>query len=211
MHRTFALYLIAACGATSLTEQPGPRGLRADQHLAIASREDARAGELATWPDTRPAPVNGATPMLATQSWFGTWDTVAEHQRLARSHRSEAGALEAEYEQACGTTPAEVAAASPLARYALGGTPVDGGIVVLLSPEAGPPERLLAAMQCHRAWMMLGRSDMADCPLDLPGIKVSARGDANAIELAITVTDPALVPELRRRAARDLETGTGVH
>jgi hypothetical protein len=55
--------------------------------------------------------------------------------------------------------------------------------------------------------MMLGRSDMDDCPLDLPGLRVSARGDANGIELTLTVDDPNLVPELRRRAARDLEAG----
>jgi hypothetical protein len=32
-----------------------------------------------------------------------------------------------------------------------------------------------------------------------------ARGDAEGIELTMTVDDPALVPELRRRAAHDLE------
>jgi hypothetical protein len=212
MHRMIALWVaVAGCGASTLTEKPGPRGLRADQHLAIASREDTRAGELATWPDTRPGPVGGSTGMLATQTWFGTWDTVAEHQRMGRHHRSQAAELEAAYEEACGTTSAELAARSPLERFGVGGNPVEGGMVVLLSPEAGPPDQLLAAMRCHRAWMMLGRSNMADCPLDLPGIKVSARGDATGIELTITVADPALVPELRRRAAHDLEGGHAVH
>jgi hypothetical protein len=53
--------------------------------------------------------------------------------------------------------------------------------------------------------MMLDRTDMGDCPLDLPGIRVPARSDANGIELTITIRDPSLVPELRRRAAHDLE------
>ncbi len=94
---------------------------------------------------------------------------------------------------------------SPLQRYGVGGSEIAGGTMVLLSADAGPPDRLLAAMRCHRAWMMLGSSDMADCPLDLPGIRVAARGDVTGIELDITVADPLLVPELRRRAAHDLE------
>ena len=76
---------------------------------------------------------------------------------------------------------------------------------MLLSPDAGSPDALLSAMRCHRAWMMLGRADMDDCPLDLPGLRVSAHGDAEGIELTMTIDDPALVPELRRRAAHDLE------
>jgi hypothetical protein len=34
---------------------------------------------------------------------------------------------------------------------------------------------------------------------------VSARGDASGIELTMTVSDPSLVDELRRRAAHELE------
>ena len=46
---------------------------------------------------------------------------------------------------------------------------------------------------------------MDDCPLDLPGIHVAARGDAAGIELTITIDNEALVPELRRRAAHEVE------
>ena len=137
--------------------------------------------------------------------WFGMWDTTAEHQHIAQLHRSAADQLEAEYEQACGETPAAIASVSPIERYGVGTSPVPGGTVVLLSLDAGSPDALLAAMRCHRAWMMLGRTDMDDCPLDLPGLRVSARGDAEGIELTMTIADPALVPELRRRAAHDLE------
>ena len=33
------------------------------------------------------------------------------------------------------------------------------------------------------------------------------RGDSTGITLSVTVHDPSLVPELQKRAARDLETG----
>jgi len=206
MYRSILLCLVAACAAPIANEKPGPRGLRADQHLSIASREADRAEELTRWPDTRPG-VDGATvdPQRAAGTWFGTWDTAGEHRRRAQVHRSAAAQLEADYEQACGEIASEAASVSPLQRYAVGGSPTTNGTLVLLSAEAGAPDHLLAAMRCHRAWMMLGRTDMDDCPLDLPGLHVSARGDASGIELTMTVDDPSLVDELRRRAAHHLE------
>lgn len=208
MSRTVVLCVLAACGASHLEEKPGPRGLRADQHLAIASREDDRAAALTQWPESRgarPESANPADQLVTGGVWFGSWDTVSEHHKQAQYHREAAAQLEAEYEQACGDASGESVSVSPLERYGIGGSPVPGGTLVLLSPEAGPPDKLLSAMRCHRAWMMLGRTDMDDCPLDLPGIRVDARGDANGIELTITVADPQLVGELRRRAAHDLE------
>jgi len=207
MYRLASLCLVlTACATTSVNEKAGPRGLRADQHLSAASREEERAGQLARWPDTRPG-ADGTTidQQRAAGTWFGTWDTAAEHRRLAQIHRSAAAALHAEYEQACDDTAPEIASISPLQRYGISGTPTSDGVLVLLSTGAGPPDRLLAAMRCHRAWMMLDRTDMDDCPLDLPGIQVSAHGDADGIELTISVSDRALVPELQRRAAHDLE------
>jgi hypothetical protein len=46
---------------------------------------------------------------------------------------------------------------------------------------------------------------MDDCPLDLPDIHVTARGTLEEIEVTITVSDPAVVRELQRRTARELE------
>lgn len=210
MSRTVVLCVLAACGASHLEERPGPRGLRADQHLAIASREDDRAAELAHWPQPRGAAPVGSNPaeqLVTGGVWFGSWDTVSEHRKAAEYHRDAAAELEAEYEQACGDASGESVSVSPLQRYGIGASSVPGGTLVLLSPGAGPPDKLLSAMRCHRAWMMLGRTDMDDCPLDLPGIHVEARGDANGVELTITVADPQLVDELRRRAAHDLEAG----
>lgn len=207
MYRSASLCLIlTACATTSVNEKAGPRGLRADQHLSAASREEEHAAQLARWPDTRPG-ADGTTvdQQQAAGTWFGTWDTATEHRRLAQIHRSAAAALQAEYEQACEDTPPDLVSVSPLQRYGISGTRTDDGVLVLLSASAGPPDRLLAAMRCHRAWMMLGRTDMDDCPLDLPGIQVSARGDADGIELTISVPDRTLVPELQRRAAHDLE------
>jgi hypothetical protein len=206
MYRSISLCLVAACAAPIANERPGPRGLRADQHLGMASREGERAEQLSRWPDTRPgADGTRVSQQLDAGTWFGTWDTAGEHARLAQVHRSAAAQLQAAYEEACREVPSEVVSVSPLERYAVGGSPNEAGMLVLLSTDAGPPARLLAAMRCHRAWMMLGRSDMDDCPLDLPGLHVSARGDENGIELTMTVDDPSLVPELRRRAAHDLE------
>jgi hypothetical protein len=205
MYRSLLLCLIVACAAPIASEKGGPRGLRADQHLSIASREDNRASELTRWPDTRPGVEGTADTQLAAGTWFGTWDTAEEHRRRAMVHRSAAAQQEASYDEACREIPAEEASVSPLQRYALGGSPVPNGTIVLLSVEAGPPDHLLAAMRCHRAWMMLGRTDMEACPLDLPGLQVSARGDESGIELTMTVDDPSLVDELRRRAAHDLE------
>jgi hypothetical protein len=206
MHRSIGLCLfLSACATTALQEKPGPRGLRADQHLAAAAREDERAAQLTRWPDMHPG-VNGTVDQqLAAGTWFGTWDTAAEHRQLAQIHRSAASGLQAEYDEACGDTPGEIAAISPLRRYGIAATPIEDGVVVLLATSAGPPDRLLAAMRCHRAWMMLDRTDMDDCPLDLPGLHVSARGDADSVELTFTLSGPALVPELQRRAALDLE------
>src|ERR1041384_6917531 len=184
MYRSISLCLLAACAAPIANEKPGPRGLRADQHLSIASREDERADDLTRWPDTRPG-LDGTNidQQRAAGAWYGTWDTATEHRRLAQIHRSNAARLESEYEQACRDISPDAVSVSPLQRYAVGGSPTANGTLVLLSADAGPPDRLLAAMRCHRAWMMLGPSDMEACPLDLPGLQVSARGDATGIEL----------------------------
>lgn len=200
---TLLLFSITACAGPVSESPSGPRGYRADQHLRMAARSDQRASELTQWPETRPG-ADGAYPLPSP--WYGTWDTAAEHRRLAAVHRSAAAQLEAEYQEACADVPEGEIPVSPLQRYGVGGNAVPEGTLVILRPEAGPPDRLLKAMRCHRAWMMMQqRTDMADCPLDLPGIRVSARGDDRAIEVTIAVSDPALVPELRRRAAHDLE------
>lgn len=212
MSRSFALVLLAACGGapTVAPERPGPRGLHADQHLAVAAREDERADQLATWPELRPG-ADSTNMHLVGVPWNGSWDTSQEHRRRASVHRSAAAQLDADYEEACGSSPAELVMVSPLQRYGLGGSLTAQGANVILTAEAGPPARLLGELRCHRAWMMLGPSDMDDCPLDLPGLHVHAHGDATSIELELTVDDPKLIPELQRRAEHELEVAGHAH
>jgi hypothetical protein len=199
------LVAVTACGGSSPQENTGPRGPRASDHIAIADRETQRGDDIAHWPDKRTGVETG--PQFSAGAWFGSWDTESEHRRIAQIHRGEAARLEAAYEEACGDAPNATVSVSPLQRYGIGADSAPGGTMVLLSPDAGPPEKLLAAMRCHRAWMMLGRSAMDDCPLDLPGVHVAARGDAAGIELTITIDNAALIPELRRRAAHEVEAG----
>jgi len=137
--------------------------------------------------------------------WYRKWDTSENERRAAEHHRSEAAHLQAEYDEACANVASADASISPLRRYGVGAFPTEHGVVVMLSSEAGPPGRLLAALRCHRAWMMLGEAGMEDCPLDLRGITVETYGDETGISVEIKTRDPKLLPELQRRTAKDLE------
>lgn len=193
------MILLTACATVSPAPTGGPRGLRASQHLEAARRHEELAARAHVEPPLASYEV-GATP------WIRSWDTAAEHERLAAIHRSKAGALYAAYEEACGARPIAEVAVSPLKRYATGGWNTSTGVILYLSPSAGTPDELLAAMKCHRAWMMLEPAGMDDCPLDLPGIQLDARGDHAVITVSIVVRDPKLVDELHRRAGHELET-----
>lgn len=140
--------------------------------------------------------------------WYRSWDPASDQARLAKIHRSEAAALEAAYAEACGNRDMKTIATSPLAHNRLGGWNTSTGVIVYMSPQAGTPESLIADLKCHRAWMMLAPMEgMDDCPLDLPGLLVDARGDEGAITLVLSVPDPKLVPELQRRVAKQAEQG----
>lgn len=174
--------------------------MRATEHFEEARRQEELSKQQSMWPDTRSA---GPTdPPVGV--WYRSWDT-ADHDRLAAVHRSAAQAQNAEFDEACAGLIGEEITMSPLQRFGVGGWNTATGVIVYLSPNAGKPDRLLALMRCHRAWMMLGPTDMEDCPLDLPGLAIDARGDANGVTVSIVVRDPKLVPELQRRAAKDLE------
>lgn len=205
--RTHALTAIALAACTAAPTSParlGSRGPRADEHLDAARDHERRAQELARWPETRPS-GSGTFDEPRAGLWYRRWDTSDEEARAAEGHRSAAADLHARYEEACGAAPLGEVSISPLQRYMVGGTNLADGVLVFLQTEAGTPEALLRAIRCHRAWMMLGERGMEDCPLDLSGIRVVAHGDPTGISVEITVPDPALVPELQRRAAKDLE------
>jgi hypothetical protein len=195
-----AIALLAACATTPAPPpKGGPRGLRASEHMDVARQHADIARHAPQWPEPR-----FDAPNTATVPWHRSWDSGAEHERIATAHRDQAVALEAEFDEACaGREPDEIRT-SPLARYALGGSPTQTGAILFLSPGAGPPEHLLADIRCHRAWMMLAPSrNMDDCPLDLPGITLDASGDTDGIVVTITTRDN--VDELQRRVARELE------
>ncbi|MBX3160948.1 MAG: hypothetical protein KF773_33615 [Deltaproteobacteria bacterium] len=200
--RILVVVALAACaGAPRPAAKGGPRGLHADEHLDVAARHADLARRQTTWPDTRSA---GAGTVAVP--WVRSWDPAADHARLAAIHRGKAAELQAAYDEACGARPVEEVAVSPLHRHGLGGWNTSTGAIVYLSAAAGAADRLIADLRCHRAWMMLSsKSGMDDCPLDLPGIKVDARGDTGGITLAIAVDDPKLVEELHRRIAHELE------
>ncbi|MBS1120557.1 MAG: hypothetical protein H6Q90_2785 [Deltaproteobacteria bacterium] len=199
--------VLAACAATpppTADRHPGSRGMRADDHLDAAREHARRADELSRWPDARRQPP-GAFTDSSSGIWYRSLDTSHEHDHLAAAHRASAASLHTEYTAACSTTPADEISVSPLQQFGIGGSPTANGVVVYLTPAAGPPDRLLARLRCHRAWMMLSESGMDDCPLDLSKIEIHAHGDANGISVEITTPEPKLVPELQRRAAHDLE------
>jgi len=204
---------LAACSPAPSPQRPvhpGSRGLHADEHLDAAREHERRAQELARWPETRTA-GSGAFDAPQGGLWYRRWDTADEEAKLAASHRGAAADLHAQYEEACGSEPAEKISISPLQRYGIGGTNIDDGVLIFLRAEAGRPDALLKDIRCHRAWMMLSESGMGDCPLDLTGINVVAHGDTNGVSVSITVKDPKLVPELQRRAAHDLEAASHQH
>ncbi len=137
--------------------------------------------------------------------WVRHWDTATENEQAASVHRSHAEELRAAYEQACKDRTPAVASISPLDRYGIGGSASSSTVVFYLDPSAGPPDRLLADLECHRAWMMLAPGDDADDPLDLPGLVIDAKGDVDGITVSIGARDPEIVGELQRRAAHLLE------
>lgn len=208
--RLFPLLLVACATGpieTPKTPQPGgPRGLHASEHRDAAREHDEIARQQRSYPRLYPLTPGDPTTTPQLPTWYRTWDVAADHERLARIHRSDAAAIEAAYAEACGTRDLQKIVGSPLTRHRLGDWNTSTGAVVYLSPLAGSADALLADLRCHRAWMMLSPTGtMDDCPLDLPGLHIDARGDERAITLVITVTDPKLVPELQRRIARQAE------
>jgi len=186
--RTIAIVLVAACGATTHSPQTpaGSRGLRASEHLEAARQQDEFAAQQGRYPDVRPD-ATGRVDQPIGNPWRWSWDAGVDHERLAAIHRTAAAEIHAAYDEACaGKTYAEIAT-SPLQRYGRGGTNTADGVTLFLSPEAGPPERLLADIRCHRAWMMLAPSNMETCPLDLAGLHIDASGDASGATVTLSV------------------------
>lgn len=204
--KALPILMLAACAAPpshNPTPVLGSRGLRADDHLDAAAQHARRAEELRRWPDTRRAA--GAFDDAPTGLWYRAWDTAREQEQLATGHRASAAHLQAAFDEACAGVPAADIQVSPFQQYGVGGTQTEHGVIVFLGPTAGPADKLLARMRCHRAWMMLGESNMSTCPLDLAQLEIRAYGNETGVSVEITTKNDRLVPELQRRAARDLE------
>src|SRR5512147_564491 len=100
--RTFPLLLLAACTAGSSPSRhttPGSRGPRADAHLQAARDHEARAAELARWPEMQRDGAGFDQPTGGL--WYRKWDTVEDERRNAEYHRSSAARLHAIYETEC--------------------------------------------------------------------------------------------------------------
>jgi hypothetical protein len=200
---------LTACATSApytATAKGGPRGLHVDEHLDVAHEHDDLARQSGRMPE-RYGAANDAGVV-----WLYSYDSAAEHERLASMHRSEAATLQAAFDEACRGRPAADAVTSPLARYAVGGWSTSTGVILYLAPEAGTPADVLAAMKCHRASMMLTANPaMEACALDLPGLLLDARAEGGTITLSMSVRDRQLVPELQRRAAHDVEARASMH
>lgn len=181
--------------------------MRANEHLAAAERHELAARERESWPvQTATVPGTGE-PAPVAMPWYRTWDTSADHERLARQHRSHAATLQAAYDEACSDVPVARVRVSPLTSHGMGAWPTSTGAIVYLHSTAGSADQVMKHLRCHRSWMMLAPApDMDECPLDLPGLLVDARGDSGGITLSLSVRDSKLVPELQRRVAKQLET-----
>lgn len=197
--------LLATCSGPAPRHAPPPsRGLRSGQHLDTAAEESRRSHELTSWPDRRS--TQDSSGQVAAGTWYRSFDTPQARAHSAQAHRAEAAALQAEYDEACRDRPFADVSMSPLQRYGKGGTTTTEGVLVFLSAYAGEPDSLMAEIRCHRAWMMIAPPAAMDaCPLDLPGLHVKASGDASGVTVEISISDPALVPELQRRTMLDLE------
>lgn len=206
-----ATLLVAACASPRPEPQkPGSRGPHASEHMRAAAEHDEAARQLSMYPDTRtPDGTGRVDQLLVGTTWHRNWDTAADQQRAAAAHRSEAEAIYRAYEEACGERTLAEVSVSPIVRYGIGGAPTNEGAAVYLSAEAGAPDKLMADLKCHRAWMRLQPANMDLCPLDLAGLQVEATGTPDGITLTLTVRDPRLIPELQRRLAHDLEIGGG--
>jgi hypothetical protein len=204
--RTILLVLVAACGANAPEPAEGPRAIRTKEHLEEARKHDEIARQRSTFPvRTETEPGDPTTPLAPPVPWTRNWDLDNEHERIARAHRGEAAALEASYQEACGTRDMKKVVGSPITRHRIGGWDTENGVVVLLSTHAGSPETLLADLRCHRAYLLASTAVDQDSPLGLPGLQIDARGDQDGITLTLTVRDSKLLPELRRRIAIQVE------
>jgi hypothetical protein len=180
--RILPTVLISACATTVQVSDRKP------------SRPPVQPGEVEVVPHDPPALL----------PWFRSWDGDAERARIGKF--ADVHELEAEYVDACGPGLPYRIAGSPLLRHRTTSWNTTTGVVIYLSPQAGSAERLVDDLRCHLVGMMMAPFGVDDCPFDLPGIHIDARGDATDITLLVTVKNPALIAELQNRLRAQIES-----
>lgn len=134
--------------------------------------------------------------------WFYYWDPQLEHARLTTAGVEQERALEMEHGAACNNIPEPSQARSPLDTYAIDAAPSRDGVHVRLAPDVGPPEALLVALRCHRAWLRLRpRALSRDDLFALDDIKVVVHAGArDGVDVVISSDTRGVRNELERRA-----------
>ena len=135
-------------------------------------------------------------------SWSSSWNTGESHFAEAEAHDAAADVLERRYRDACALVAPNTAHASPIDRRVRSVTTNERGVVLRLAQDAGPPDVLLAEIQCHTAWLQLEPRPEAGSDITaVKGIDYTIRADADGITVTITASDPGAIAELHRRAA----------
>lgn len=199
-----AALILAACGTTTGTR---PEDMTAAEHRREARRHD-REGMRA--PYVRGAYYGDAYYGSGYWShgfypwgyyWSSGWNTGASHFTEADEHEAAAAVLEKRYRDTCALVAPNTAPTPPLDRFVRSATPADRGVTLRLAREAGPPDVLLAEIQCHTAWLQLApRAEAANDITAVKGIEYAIRAEPDGIAVTITASDPQAVAELRRRA-----------
>ena len=211
--RPYLVFALVACSQT-LSQPSSPpkvsRDLDANEHIVAAREEDERARELASWPEVRTSDVGGAKEVgrfdePAAGLWYSKWgEQPAEHLRRAETHRNAAAQLHAAYDEACAGIAPSLARVSPLERYGQGEMVTTDGVLVFLGKPGVTTQQLRAELRCHQAWTAVSEID-EDGPLDLPELRIVMHEDSTGISVELQIADKAMIPELQRRTARQLE------
>jgi hypothetical protein len=216
-----AALIVAACGSTAGTR---PEDMTAAEHRREARRHDregARAPYLrgsylggyygdSSWGHPRGGSYwsHGYYPW--SYYWSSRWDTGASHYAEAEEHEAAADVLEKRYRDTCALVAPNTAPIPPLDRFVRSVAPTDRGVILRLARDAGPPDMLLAEIQCHTAWLQLApRPEAANDITAVKGIEYVVRAEADGITVTITAADPNGIAELRRRAERIAKPTSG--
>lgn len=203
---TSMLVLAGACATGHLGTRPDD--MTAAEHLSAAREHSEQVTGAHVHAHQGLYPGYASFPWYhhGSYPWYYAWDPDEEHRALAAAHRDAAEQLKLQYESACAAVPHGLEATSPLDAFAIAISPIDRGIVFHLSPQAGPPEIVLARLRCHLAWLRLAPTDAAaNSPLLVEGVAWMTHAASTGVEAMATARDERGTHELARRAPLVLE------